>query len=317
MGRSDDDYDLVHTYDQAKAGKSKTARPAVRELGRDGAPTRLFIAEQRPASSVADPPAGVRYIFVDPAGDLRRKNPDGTDELAVPTAPTDASYLTVDSEPDLTDERQVTTSSRVTVTDSGPDSTAEIDVVEGQIEAGNLSGATGSDGEVLQTDGSQAFFGPSASGQPDYVEDGNSPFDATGSQVTYNLAGTYDVVQVLVSRFTVDADGAALNLRVNGGQSSTYNYVDGAGNRTVGDQLLNLADGVDADNGYSGPIFFRGDTNSGGEKIAVRPGLAANGRTSHLEYGVNFGVSPPLNSITFLSGDGDVTVKARVYGWRQ
>jgi len=79
MGRSDDEYDLVHTYSQAKAGKSKTSRPAVREVGRDGAPVRLWVGEERAASDIRTPPSGTQFFFFDTSdGELKRKDSTGT-----------------------------------------------------------------------------------------------------------------------------------------------------------------------------------------------------------------------------------------------
>jgi len=80
MPGSDDDYDLVHTFNQAQAGKSKTSRPAVREVGRDGAAVELFIGTELTASDVRDPPSGVHFLFVDEEGDLVRKDSGGTAE---------------------------------------------------------------------------------------------------------------------------------------------------------------------------------------------------------------------------------------------
>jgi len=316
MPRSDDAYDLVHTYDQAKAGKSKTARPAVRELGRDGAPVRLFIQEVRDPALVNTPPSGVRYVFVDQSGDLRRKNPDGSDELAVPTAPTDASYLTVNSEADLTGERQVTTSSRVSVTDNGPDSTAELDVVEGQIEAGNLAGSTGSAGQVLVTDGTDASFGAGPQNVPDWTEDENSPFTGSNQQEhTYTLSSTYDVVRVQFERFqnTSGAD-QAMDLRINGLTSVDYFAVLEGGTTLGPDDKIPLNDSTSfgPGNRLSGQLDLTG-------RASDSLGVAFNGPSEQfldkaLSVGSHRANTGTLSSITVRGRSGDTAVSARVYG---
>lgn len=316
MPRSDDAYDLVHTYDQAKAGKSKTERPAVRELGRDGAPVRLFVQEVRDPALVNTPPSGVRYVFVDQNGDLRRKNPDGSDELAVPTAPTDASYLTVGSEAALTDERQVTTSSRVSVTDNGPDSTAEIDVVEGQIEAGNLAGSTGSAGQVLTTDGTTASFGAGAQNVPNWVEDPNSPFTGSGQQAhTFSLADSYDLVRVQIAKVeNTGGSGQAIDLRINGETGSGYDYALSDGSQVQNDTKFPVTDDTGFGRGdkLSGQLDFQG---SGSSDIAVSyNGQSPGSQADVLSRGNNTFASGGLSTITFRGRSDTTAVSARVYG---
>jgi len=313
MPRSDDAYDLVHTYDQAKAGKSKTARPAVRELGRDGAPVRLFIQEERDPALVNTPPSGVRYVFVDQDGDLRRKNPDGSDELAVPTTPNDASYLTVNSETDLSDERQVTTSSRVSVTDNGPDSTAEIDVVEDQIEAGNLAGSTGSAGQVLVTDGSNASFGAGAQNVPDWQEDPNSPLQFSGSQAgSVTLSQTYDQVLLKGTVRLTTPTGDFVGLTING-LTSGYGIRDGNGNRTTGLSTGRLlTDEGNSGQEIRGEILLMGDADLLPAARNNMTSLTLKGMSERID---NTNASTPVSSVGMRAESDTLDVGMRVYGW--
>jgi len=314
MPRSDDAYDLVHTYDQAKAGKSKTARPAVRELGRDGAPVRLFIQEVRDPALVNTPPSGVRYVFVDQSGDLRRKNPDGSDELAVPTAPTDASYLTVNSEADLTGERQVTTSSRVSVTDNGPDSTAELDVVEGQIEAGNLAGSTGSAGQVLVTDGTDASFGAGPQNAPDWTEDPNSPLTVSNAQSgTITLSQTYTHLRLI--GFVQNSGNIAdfIQLRANG-ETSDYVVRTDTGTRVTGLSGARLAaDKIGATRELQGSLNVIGDYGGSG-RWAVKNNLAHSLNFEGVTRAACFRVDAPVNTLTVRTIGSQITAEFNVYG---
>lgn len=78
MPGSDDQYDQVHTYSQTHAGKSKTSRPAVREIGRDGAPVQLYVGEERNETQVRTPPSGVVYTFINQSGNPRVIDSAGT-----------------------------------------------------------------------------------------------------------------------------------------------------------------------------------------------------------------------------------------------
>jgi hypothetical protein len=312
MPRSDDAYDLVHTYDQAKAGKSKTARPAVRELGRDGAPVRLFVQEVRDPALVNTPPSGVRYVFVDQNGDLRRKNPDGSDELAVPTAPTDASYLTVDSEAALTDERELTTSSRVSVTDNGPDSTAELDVVEGQIEAGNLAGSTGSAGQVLTTDGTDASFGAGPQNAPDWTEDPNSPLTVSNAQSgTITLSSTYTLVRLIGRVRNGSSTSQQIGFQVNG-NTSNYTVRADDGSDTVGISSARLTPtALGTSQELIGSYTLMGDfTANWGAVSQLSHDLSFDGVTK----GSNVTVSPPINTVSLVGSADVLDAEFKVYG---
>lgn len=86
MPGSDDQYDQVHTYSQDHAGKSKTTKPAVRELGRDGAPTRLVVFDER--DTPRTPPTGTLYLFANNQDQFELVRPDGSTSIIPSSAST-------------------------------------------------------------------------------------------------------------------------------------------------------------------------------------------------------------------------------------
>jgi len=93
MPRSDDDPDFLQTYTSEGEGKSKSTRIAPLEVGRNGAPVRVFRHKELDPSALESPPQGVRFLLTDDTGELVQKNPDGT-VTGVSGAPEDAEYVT-------------------------------------------------------------------------------------------------------------------------------------------------------------------------------------------------------------------------------
>jgi hypothetical protein len=129
MPRSDDQYDLVHTYSQAKAGKSKTTAPAVKELGRDNAAVQLYVGKEIAPAALRTPPSGVHFLFFDQSGSLRAKDSTGSVTTFTGGAPTDASYVTINSDSDLSAERTLNATGNLTQTDNGANSAVDLDTV--------------------------------------------------------------------------------------------------------------------------------------------------------------------------------------------
>jgi len=93
MPRSDDDPDFLQTYTSEGEGKSKSTRIAPLEVGRNGAPVRVFRHKELDPDALESPPQGVRFLLTDDTGELVQKNPDGT-VTGVSGAPEDAEYVT-------------------------------------------------------------------------------------------------------------------------------------------------------------------------------------------------------------------------------
>jgi len=77
MPRSDEQPDRLHTFTAAGEGKSKTTRIAPLEVGRDNAPTTRLTLKELDQSKVRNATAGSRIVHMDPAGELRVKDPNG------------------------------------------------------------------------------------------------------------------------------------------------------------------------------------------------------------------------------------------------
>lgn len=77
MPRSDEQHDRLHTFTSAGEGKSKTTRIAPLELGRDKAPTTRLTLKEVDQSTVRNATPGSRIVHMDPAGELRVKDPNG------------------------------------------------------------------------------------------------------------------------------------------------------------------------------------------------------------------------------------------------
>lgn len=103
MPRSDDNPDFLQTFTSEGEGKSKSTRIAPLEVGRNGAPVRVFRQEELDPDALESPPSGVRFLLTNDSGELVQKNPDGT-VTGVSGAPEDAEYVTTTESSSLSND---------------------------------------------------------------------------------------------------------------------------------------------------------------------------------------------------------------------
>jgi len=104
MPGSDREYDLVRVKDASSNSKADTFFVAPKHVGRDGAGTeRMVMAE---TDEPPTPEAGEQYLFLGTDGTLKAKFADGsvTPIGGADSAPDDAEYVTLASDPDLSAE---------------------------------------------------------------------------------------------------------------------------------------------------------------------------------------------------------------------
>lgn len=252
MPGSDDQYDQVHTYSQNHAGKSKTTCPAVREIGRDGAPVQLFIGEQRDAPRT--PPSDVAYLYFKDDGLLYKTTPDGTEER-VGEGDTDTRVETKDSGTSLyTDTSAINFDSTtgITVTDDG----------SGQITVG---AASDTDTRVETQDANTTL----------YTDTSIIDFDST-SGLTVSDAGSGEI-SVGANRYTDEEAQDAIGTNYD----ATMAYDDATpsfGVASSGITTTELSSSsvtlpkLDASGGSDGQ-FLSTDGTSGGAVWQTRPGV--------------------------------------------
>jgi len=316
MARSDDDYDLVHTYDQGKAGKSKTARPAVRELGREGAATELLLMEE--AGEPRTPPSGVRFLFFSQGGDLKQKNPDGTveDLQSGSGAPDGAEYVTTALDGTLTNEKLHSGLSGADLHPPDTHGSTHQDGGADQLQVDTLAGDNGSAGQVLETDGSSLGFSSPDSSVPDWTEDPNSPFSASSDPTLGgSLALSEDVYLLLFDQVIGRSNPSApLRLTVNGKTSPDYNYTDLTGTKVTAANSWNILESSFAQQRtLSGEVYLTPGVG-GTSRPGFRSDLGAFTGPSAAHVGDSANRDDFINSFNLEYDSGEITGTVAVYG---
>jgi len=311
MPRSDDAYDLVHTYDQGKAGKSKTSRPAVRELGREGAATETILMEE--TGEPRTPPTGVRFLFYDQTGTLTQKNPDGSVEAIQTTAgaPADAEYVTTATDGDLSAESLHSGLSGSDLHDPATHGSTHQDGAADQLQVDTLAGDNGSAGQVLQTDGSSLSFGSVGGNAPDWTQDGNSPLTAQNTDSErYTLDGTFDRLSIFVDVTNQTSSATNMDLRINRDAGNNYDYLTAGGTRTTGDTKIPKIDTLRASQSTNFRLHMTGRFSE-----ALKGGVDYHEASLSSVQGFrNDGITSPVDSFTIKAGR-DLKLAIDVYGF--
>jgi len=141
---------------------------------------------------------------------------------------------------------------------------------------------------------------------PDYVEDPNSPFQATSFlSRQFTLANSTNYLLMIVDQEFTTATFPN-QIRINGVSSTDYNRVDVGGAETVGETGFGLTFGVRQ---YPSILFTARSGSSIG--MSARPGEGESGLTV---AGRLAGESPPITDLTVRSttqNTGDF--RARVF----
>jgi hypothetical protein len=161
MPGGEDQYDRFHTLDPQFSGKTKTSRLSPRKVGDDKAPEFLRLPVADDTDELATTEGQVAYVTGDGAdnqGLYFRSDSTWSQATGGSGAPTDASYVVLSSDTDLSNE---TIHANLTGADlhgpAGHGSTHQ-DGGADELQADTLAGDNGSDGQVLQTNGSALSF---------------------------------------------------------------------------------------------------------------------------------------------------------------
>lgn len=176
------------------------------------------------------------------------------------------------------------------------------------VDAGDLGGSSGTGGQVLETDGTAAGWAD-VSGSFG-IEDGNSPFTASGTSITTTFADTFDYWSVFLEADD-PSDGAGqthVDLQANGDTAANYDYIDVSGTETTGqaqvDNVLRIA---------TSAVAQRTKLDVTGRWGARWAGTVQLGesRANLTHVFENASISSPLSSLTFIS-DAGATMDWRV-----
>lgn len=186
---------------------------------------------------------------------------------------------------------------------------------QSSFDAAGFGGSGGTTGQFLQTDGSATTWATAAANAPNWVQDSASPISETGAQAhTITLTdGPYDQVRVKVQLLQNDEPvGQDMGVRINGDPGTDYDYRDLGGSSTSGVDMWSLLGGGAVEPGGFVQGSFDLYLSDTGMSIA---GPFAAKFTQGILTGENGALTSDVSSITFRGASGNMTVKARVYGW--
>lgn len=199
-------------------------------------------------------------------------------------APTDAQYVTLATDADLSAERTLNAGTLLSLTDNGAGGNATLD------------------------------SNAAAANVPDWSEDGNSPFTASGAgTLSGSLSGTYDFVMLLVHDIHGDSSNSEqLELTFNNDTTSNYFYTDTSGTRTSSASHWDMDGGVTPSNsaGTTGKLILSGRWTKrfyGG----FTGGAIDN---ASLVRGLHTALTSPLDSFTLQWSSGNITGRVEAYG---
>jgi len=147
--------------------------------------------------------------------------------------------------------------------------------------------------------------------EPNWVEDPNSPINASGNQShTITLSETYDAVKIVIQSFK-NTSGAFqdIGIRANG-ETADYRWVEFTGALVDTQEDWKLGGFSDLEQLSS---QFELWSQIGSVTLRGPIGDVVNGEG--ITYGTNINLGDTVNSITFRGRSGSVSIKARIYGW--
>lgn len=148
---------------------------------------------------------------------------------------------------------------------------------------------------------------------PGWVEDDNSPLVDSGAQShQITLSTAYDRVLVFIQEMTNNSGGfQSLGIRVNGDTGDNYRYSLADGSESISVPQIDFQTNVGDGDSITGDFRLEGSQGDVGYSGPVGPAVGSQTST----IGSTFGASPPVTSITFRGDGGNISIKARVFGW--
>lgn len=243
MPRSDEQPDYIHTFTNDGEGKSKTTRIAPIEIGRDNAPLTRVTMDELDESKVRNATTGTRILHMDPAGELRVKDPNGNSRevrgadslqtlVGSPVKIGGTANLEVSRGQDIQDDtgttRLAVQSDRTTLRNEGG-------VAGVSLQDGNGTFLLARSGEPVQVTDSQGSFEAlkytSSASSPGTLELGNAQLKALASpnnQRAIVLGARNDTLSKSLA--FENGNGEVVTLRNNEGELEAS---DSAGNTTT------------------------------------------------------------------------------------
>lgn len=166
------------------------------------------------------------------------------------------------------------------------------------LDASEFSGANGTNGQVLQTDGTDASWADAGGGR--WTEESGSPYTASATDsISISNLDSFDIVLVEL-KVAVDAgsaNGISPEIQVNGDTGTNYDYYQHNGGTTNDASAWELSSAFPGETGRA--IFTLHDY---GEQVNFNVRLSV-GNNSSTEGGRNTNITGPISSIDISESD--------------